>query len=292
MTNKNTVHSMTAFAREDADGDWGNATWEIRSVNNRYLDINLRLPEDLRGLESRFRDMISKKLHRGKVDCTLKFTPASQQEAMQVNIKLVEELTAACRQIAQTVHETAPPNPLEVLNWPGVQVKQDLDMETATQQLSALLDKTIDILIETRAREGQKMAELIDTRCQAANKEVSKIRQRMPEIIQALSTKLHNRVEELTNRLDETRMEQEIALLAQKMDVEEELDRLDTHLSEIQRVLQQPEPIGRRLDFLMQEMNREANTLGSKSAHIDSTETSIELKVLIEQMREQIQNIE
>ena len=286
------AHSMTAFARHSANGDWGSAVWEIRSVNNRYLDVNLRLPEELRGLESQFREQIANKLKRGKIDCTLKFKPEIQQESLTINFPLVAQLTAATKEIAGIVYETTALNPLDVLNWPGVLEKTDLDLETTGKAISSLMDETLDTLIETRQREGEKLAEMVESRCKAAAEQVAKIRQQMPVIIQSLNKKLHDRLQEIVDQMDETRLEQEIAILVQKIDVDEELDRLDAHISEVQRVIKQPEQIGRRLDFLMQEMNREANTLGSKSAHMDSTEASIELKVLIEQMREQIQNIE
>ncbi len=286
------AHSMTAFARHSTNGDWGNAVWEIRSVNNRYLDVNLRIPEELRGLESQFREQIANKLKRGKVDCTLKFKAESQQASIKINLPLVKQLTEATKEIAGIVYETTALNPLDVMNWPGVLERSDLDLETTGKAIAALMDETLETLIDTRLREGEKLAEMVETRCNAASKEVTKIRAQMPTIIKSLNKKLLDRIEEVTERMDETRLEQEVALMAQKMDVDEELDRLDAHITEVMRVIKQSEPIGRRLDFLMQEMNREANTLGSKSAHMDSTEASIELKVLIEQMREQIQNIE
>lgn len=286
------AHSMTAFARHSSNGDWGNAVWEIRSVNNRYLDVNLRIPEELRGLESQLRDQIASKLKRGKVDCTLKFQAVTQQESLNINLPLVKQLAAATKEIAETVPETAALNPLDILSWPGVLSKLGLDVDAAGKAISSLMDESLEILIDTRQREGQKLADMIETRCNAAAEAVSRIRAQMPSIVKSLNKKLIDRVQEIVEKMDETRLEQEVALLAQKLDVDEELDRLDTHISEIQRVINQTGPIGRRLDFLMQEMNREANTLGSKSAHMESTEASIELKVLIEQMREQIQNIE
>lgn len=285
-------YSMTAFARHADEGDWGRAVWELRSVNNRYLDVNFRLPEELRGLEAQFRDQIAARLKRGKVDCTLKFSPAIMQESLNINLPLVKQLATACKQIAGAVYETASLNPLDVMRWPGVLESAELDLDMISAGLAPVLDKTLETLLETRLREGLKMANLITTRCHNANSELTKIRQQMPVIIKTFHDKLLEKVEELASRLDETRMEQEIALLVQKMDVEEELDRLDTHINEVLRILQQDGPMGRQLDFLMQEMNREANTLGSKSVSINSTETSISLKVLIEQMREQIQNIE
>lgn len=284
--------SMTAFARHGNEGEWGQAVWELRSVNNRYFDVNLRLPEELRGLESQFRDRLAAKLKRGKIDGTLRFTPAVRQESLNVNIELVKQLSEATKKIANEVYETTPLNPLEVMRWPGVLETPELDMEQTAKALGELMETTIDTLIDTRKREGQKMADTINARCSSAATEVAKIREQMPNIIQAQKTKLIERVEELASKFDENRMEQEIALLVQKLDVEEELDRLETHIEEVQRVMNQDGPVGRRLDFLMQEMNREANTLGSKSVSVMSTETSISLKVLIEQMREQIQNLE
>ncbi len=286
------AHSMTAFARHSANGEWGNAVWEIRSVNNRYLDVNLRIPEELRGLESQFREQIANKLKRGKVDCTLKFKAESQQASIKINLPLVKQLAEATKEVAGVVYETTALNPLDVMNWPGVLERSDLDLETTGKAIASLMDETLETLIDTRLREGEKLATMVEARCSAAAEEVTKIRVQMPTIIKSLNKKLLDRIEEITDRMDETRLEQEVALMAQKIDVDEELDRLDAHISEVMRVIKQPEPIGRRLDFLMQEMNREANTLGSKSAHMDSTEASIELKVLIEQMREQIQNIE
>ena len=286
------AHSMTAFARHSANGDWGDAVWEIRSVNNRYLDVNLRIPEELRGLESQLREQIANKLKRGKVDCTLKFKTKAQQSSITVNIPLVEQLAVATKEIASVVYETTALNPLDVMTWPGVLERSDLDLETIGNAITSLMDETLETLIDTRLREGEKLAGMVEKRCANATEEVTKIRAQMPTIIKSLNKKLIERIEEVTERMDETRLEQEVALVAQKMDVDEELDRLDAHITEVMRVIKQTEPIGRRLDFLMQEMNREANTLGSKSAHMDTTEASIELKVLIEQMREQIQNIE
>ncbi len=283
---------MTAFARHSASGKWGNAVWEIRSVNNRYLDINLRLPEELRGLEHQLRERISNKLKRGKVDCTLKFKTESQQTSLKINLPLVKELAIATKQIKSVVYETTALSPIDVLLWPGVLNNPELDVEQTGKAITSLMDETLEILIETRQREGKALVDLIETRCNSAQTQVTKIRQQMPTIVGSLNKKLIDRVEEIVERMDETRLEQEVALLAQKLDVDEELDRLNAHINEVLRVINQKEPIGRRLDFLMQEMNREANTLGSKSAHMESTEASIELKVLIEQMREQIQNIE
>ncbi|MFK8067693.1 MAG: YicC/YloC family endoribonuclease [Gammaproteobacteria bacterium] len=286
------AHSMTAFARHSSSGEWGNAVWEIRSVNNRYLDINLRLPEELRGLEHQLREKISNKLKRGKVDCTLRYKTESKQTSLKVNLPLVKELADATKEIKNIVYESTALNPIDVLNWPGVLNSPELDLESMGKAITSLIDQTLEILIETRQREGKALIDLIETRCNSAQAQVTNIRQQMPAIVQSLNKKLIERVEEIVERMDETRLEQEVALLAQKLDVDEELDRLDAHISEVLRVISQKGPIGRRLDFLMQEMNREANTLGSKSAHMQSTEASIELKVLIEQMREQIQNIE
>ncbi len=168
------AHSMTAFARHSTNGDWGNAVWEIRSVNNRYLDVNLRIPEELRGLESQFREQIANKLKRGKVDCTLKFKAESQQASIKINLPLVKQITEATKEIAGVVYETTALNPLDVMNWPGVLERSDLDLETTGKAIATLMDETLETLIDTRLREGEKLAEMVETRCNAATEEVKK----------------------------------------------------------------------------------------------------------------------
>lgn len=284
------VFSMTAFARLEDSGEWGHAVWEIRTVNHRYLDISIRLPEALRGLESGVRERISERIKRGMVECNLRYNADSTQDAIAVNTRLTEKLIRASRSLP--IDDPAPLNPVDVLRWPGVIEKHTPDLEQTGAHLFSLLDRALQDLVDNRRREGEKTGRMIEERCALALQQVMQVRTKVPEIIAALGKRHVDRVQELALELDNARLEQEVALLSQKLDVDEELDRLETHIRETRRVLAQTGPKGRRLDFLMQEMHREANTLGSKSAHIDTSNTSIELKVLIEQMREQAQNIE
>ena len=284
------VSSMTAFARLEDSGEWGHAVWEIRTVNHRYLDVSIRLPEELRVLESGVRERISDRLKRGKVECNLRYDADSTLDNIAVNTRLTEKIIQASRSLP--VDNPAPLNPVDVLRWPGVIEKNTPDLEQTGACLFILLDKALQNIVDSRRREGEKTGRMIEDRCDLSLQQIEQVRARVPEIIAALSERHLARVQELGIELDNGRMEQEIALLSQKLDVAEELDRLETHIHEVRRVLAETEPMGRRLDFLMQEMNREANTLGSKSAHIDTSNASIELKVLIEQMREQVQNIE
>lgn len=284
------VSSMTAFARLEDSGEWGHAVWEIRTVNHRYLDISIRLPEELRVLESGVRERISDRLKRGKVECNLRYDADSTLDKIAVNARLSEKIIQASRSLP--VDNPAPLNPVDILRWPGVIEKNTPDLEQTGACLLILLDKALQDIVENRRREGQKTGRMIEDRCDLALQQVMEMRAKVPDIIAALSERHLERSRELDIELDNGRLEQEIALLSQKLDVDEELDRLETHVNEVKRVLAETEPMGRRLDFLMQEMNREANTLGSKSAHIDTSNASIELKVLIEQMREQVQNIE
>ena len=284
------VASMTAFARREDSGEWGHAVWEVRTVNHRYLDISIRLPEELRVLEGKVRERISARLKRGKVECNLRFNSESAAGDFNVNTGLIEKIIQASADLP--VNNPAPINPVDILRWPGVIDKNTPDLEQLGKSLIVLLDQTLEDLLDTRRREGGKISEMIEIRCDLSLQQVHRMREIIPDIIASTSDRHVARVREIGIELDNGRLEQEISLLAQKLDVAEELDRLETHILEVKRVLTDTEPVGRRLDFLMQEMNREANTLGSKSAHIDTSNASIELKVLVEQMREQIQNIE
>jgi uncharacterized protein (TIGR00255 family) len=284
---------MTAFARVQQSEKFGTLTWELRSVNSRYLDINCRLPEDFRAQEGRVRECINKRLQRGKVECGLRFVPELALETgLEVNAALVKSLIDACQQINTRLHQPSEINPVDILNWPGVVAEPEQDFKAIFAASEQLLQKALDELVENRLREGERMRELIEKRCASMQQVVDKVRQQLPQIQQHYREKLTARLEELSASVDQDRLEQELVFLAQKMDVDEELDRLDAHLKELCDVLDRDEAVGRRLDFLMQELNREANTLGSKSADISTTQASVELKVLIEQMREQIQNIE
>ncbi len=284
------VASMTAFARLEDSGEWGHAVWEIRTVNHRYLDISIRLPEELRALETSVRERVSIKLKRGKVECNLRYDADSATGDISINAGLAEKIIHAARGLP--IEDSAPINPLDVLRWPGVIDKDSPDLERLGNPVISLLDKALENILHNRHREGEQIEQMITKRCDLSLHQLRQIRDKVPEIIAVMRERHLARVQELGIELDNGRLEQEIALLSQKLDVAEELDRMETHINEIKRILTGTEPIGRRLDFLMQEMNREANTLGSKSAHIDTSNASIELKVLIEQMREQIQNIE
>ncbi len=287
------IRSMTAFARQEAQGEWGALQLELRSVNHRYLEVNPRLPEELRLLEPKIRERIGKQLGRGKVDCTLRYQPPSELAGeLAVNLELVKKLAHASREVDGLIYNPAPVNSIEVLRWPGVLESASVDEGQLQGEALILLEKALVELNDTRRREGEKLKKIILQRCDAAEEVVAAVRQRLPEVLTGLRQRLQERLAELRQELDEGRLEQEMVMQAQKLDVDEEMDRLETHLAEVRRVLERDEPVGRRLDFLMQELNREANTLGSKSADSETTKASVELKVLIEQMREQIQNIE
>ena len=286
--------SMTGFARREAKLPWGTLVWEIRSVNHRYLEPSFRLPEDFREIEPHLRDAMRKTLQRGKVEASLSVQWEQEGESeMGVNLAKVAQLTKATQQINGLLGIAAGQvNALEILRWPGVIQKQELDREDLHQAALELFDLAIEGLIEHRSREGAELQQLIINRLDSVSVQVADVRARMPEILAAQREKLQTKLAALQVELDPERLEQEIVLLAHKADVDEELDRLDTHVLEVKRSLKQTDSLGRRLDFLMQELNREANTLSSKSIVSETTQAAVELKVLIEQMREQIQNIE
>ena len=287
------IASMTAFGRTEETGDIGYILWELRSVNHRYLDINTRLPEDLRMLESSVRERISSRIKRGKIDCTLRFDPVTtSNEGLSINEELVAALINTAESVTGKLTDADKIDPFSVLRWPGVINRETLDTDTLEGPLMTQLDTTIDLLIQTRLREGEKLKSIIMERCNSAKKIAGDLQQALPGINASLRERLVSKAKELNIELDKERLEQEVLLLVQKHDIDEELDRLYTHINEVMRVLDSDEPVGRRLDFLMQELNREANTVGSKTTHIESSNASVELKVLIEQMREQVQNIE
>lgn len=284
------VRSMTAFGRAEVNYSTGTAVWEMRSVNHRYLEPHFRLPEAARALEPKLRELLRKNLNRGKVEMTLNLKANSGEvTGLQINQALVEELVRAAMQVTP---ESQPLNPLEVLKWPGVIAEPETD---TAEQARAILDgfqQALAQVVDNREREGAELAGFIEARIKGIGEQVAKVRALLPQILQNQREKLKTRLQELLEEIDKDRIEQEIALLAQKADVDEELDRLDAHITETRRVLKNGGPIGRRLDFLMQEFNREANTLSSKAVVTDTTQAAVELKVLIEQMREQVQNIE
>jgi len=287
------LRSMTAFARIESRHEAGGIQWEIRSVNHRYLDVNLRLPEDFRRLDPKVRERIGAHLNRGKVDCTLRVLPGpAAAGGLAVDDELAVRVAQAARAVADLLPEAAPVNPVDVLRWPGVVQAPAPDPELMERLVLGELDRALADLVAMREREGARLETVIQSRLDDLETEVSQVREVLPAIVRGFGERMRTRLAEADATLDEGRLEQEIALIAQRMDVAEELDRLEAHVHEIRTALARSEPAGRRLDFLMQELNREANTLGSKSAAVTTSRASIDLKVLIEQMREQIQNIE
>lgn len=287
------IRSMTAFGREGIQQDWGSLHWEVRSVNHRYLEVSTRLPEDFRSLEMPIRTLVGKKLGRGKVDCNLRFKPAEGRDTeFMLNTELAQKISNASREIDGLLYSAAPINSMDILRWPGVLQSAEMDMDALQQQAMSLLETALDELVETRLREGERLKMVLEERLTSIQAIVTDTRTRLPDILQRMRDKLTARLVELKAELDADRLEQEMVMLAQKMDVDEELERLGAHIDEVQRVLGEKKPVGRRLDFLMQELHREANTLGSKSVDTETTKASVDLKVLIEQMREQVQNIE
>jgi uncharacterized protein (TIGR00255 family) len=284
---------MTGFARTDGQASWGDVSCEIRSVNHRYLEPSIRLPESLRSLEPIVREQLRKQLQRGKVDVSFHVSlNKDAPEAMSINTDVLKTLLSAAEQIKQLHNDTAPIDALRLLQFPGVIQQATIDADLIQALAKSLLEQALESLLKHRAREGQELQNLIDARLNEISVLVVQVRKKMPAILAAQKDKLKLRLDELKTELDANRLEQEMTILANKADVAEELDRLDTHLIEVRHILGQQGAIGRRLDFMMQELNREANTLSSKSLTSDTTQIAVSLKVLIEQMREQIQNIE
>jgi uncharacterized protein (TIGR00255 family) len=284
---------MTGFARQSAESELGALTWELRAVNHRYLDLQFKIPEDLRAHEQALRQQVSARLQRGKVECALYFRRGFDENAeLVLDRDLVRVLAARLADINKLVGDAGTVNPIDILRWPGVVQAMQTDSEPLFAEAAELLDVAVAALAEMRASEGERIAEMIRSRCTDINAIAAQMRVRMPEILASARCKQRERIDKLDVEADDDRLEMELALVAQKLDVDEELDRLESHVKEISATLDKDEPVGRRLDFLMQELNREANTLGSKSGDTETTRAAVELKVLIEQMREQIQNIE
>ncbi|NIA26608.1 MAG: YicC family protein [Desulfobulbaceae bacterium] len=287
------LHSMTGFARQSAESEFGTLTWELRTVNHRYLDVQFRLPEELRPKEQAFKQQVSAVLNRGKVECSLHMRrPVDKQAEMRLNMDLVHLIRDRVAEISSEIPALAPLNPVDVLRWPGVIAEPEVDAEPLIAEATTLLGATLEAMTTMRASEGERMAAMLETRCADIAAIAASVRKRMPEVLDAVRAKQRERIDRIDVEADPARLELELALLAQKLDVDEELDRLESHLVEIRQALQSGGPVGRRLDFLMQELNREANTLGSKSADTETTKAAVDLKVLVEQMREQIQNVE
>lgn len=286
------IRSMTAYARREIKGEWGSAAWELRSVNQRYLETYIRLPEQFRSLEPVIRERIRARLTRGKVECNLRFDlDPSAQSSLILNEKLAKQLVEAANWVKMQSDE-GEINPIDVLRWPGVMSAQEQDLDAISADLMQALDGALDDFIAARESEGTALKALIEQRLDGVLAEVAKVRAQMPNVMQWQRERLVSKLEEAQVQLENTRLEQELVLMAQRIDVAEELDRLEAHVKETHNILKKKEAVGRRLDFMMQEFNRESNTLASKSINADVTTSAIELKVLIEQMREQIQNVE
>ncbi|MQX52373.1 YicC/YloC family endoribonuclease [Alcanivorax sediminis] len=286
------ICSMTAFARADRHLEGFSLAWEIKSVNHRYLEISPRLPDTLRALENGARDKCRQALARGKVEITLRYQQIDSDVELELNEALVKKLSDVSRRVGDLVQHSGQVNPMEVLRYPGVLSSQELDVERLQKEALSLLDEALKALIDTRAREGEQLGKLIEDRLDGISTQVEIVKAAIPRIKEAQRERLRKRIQDVVESPDPDRLEQELVMQAQKMDVDEELDRLVTHVSEVRRIVKKGGHIGRRLDFLMQELNREANTLASKSVDSETTAAAVELKVLIEQMREQIQNIE
>lgn len=285
--------SMTAFARQEQTLESGVLSWEIRSVNHRYLELSLRMDESFRPQEIAIRKLFAQHIARGKVEAVLRFNPAiADGQAIHIDENLAKSVIDACVRLSDLSPATAPLDPLRLLQWPGVVSAQQTDVEALNAAVLSLLKNSLQDFVATRAREGEALAEMLLQRCQEIAEIAVKVRGQMPQILAQNHERMMQRLADFKVELEPERLAQEAALLAQKSDVAEELDRLENHINEVRHILGRKEPVGRRLDFLMQELNREANTLASKSIDTDTTRYAVDLKVLIEQMREQIQNIE
>ena len=288
------LKSMTAYGRKEATGEWGTLTWEIRSVNHRYLDVSLRMPEELRAIEPEVRELLAERLKRGKLEVGLRLRGNDEVPGeLQIRHDLARQVIDACQNLIDNeMRSHAPVDPMDVLRWPGVVGLPEPDYKPVQQAALDLLGDALTDFIDSRGREGEKIAGMLTRRCDEITDIVAQVRERRPQVLEKLREKWAARINEIDAQVDPQRLEQEVVFAAQKLDVDEELDRLDAHVAELHNVLKRKEPVGRRLDFLIQEFNREANTLGSKSADAQTTGLSVDLKVLIEQMREQVQNVE
>ena len=285
--------SMTGFARSESQHNWGTVACEIRSVNHRYLETNFRVPDTLRSLENDLRTKLKAKLSRGKIEVSI-FVKLENVEAdaLTLNENLAKQLGQLAQQVSKSITNAAPINPIDILKWPGVLQSAEVAKEELHLALMTLFEDSLNKLIANREREGAELKNFISRRLQDIGTHVAEVRKRLPEIVEAHQSKLREKLSTLQVEVDEERLTQELVYFAQRADVTEELDRLEAHINEVNLALGQQKPIGRRLDFLMQELNREANTLSSKSVASDTTQNAVDLKVLIEQMREQIQNLE
>jgi uncharacterized protein (TIGR00255 family) len=286
------IRSMTGFARREKQFAWGHIAWELKTVNHRYLEIGVRLPEEFRVAESEFRQAIAAEVRRGKIECSLHFRPAIAASSLEVDVPLLESLTQRAQRVAQSAGGAARIDVMDLLRWPGVVRDQSRDTKPLISAAHALLGEALAELSSFRDSEGGRLRDALEQRCAGLIEFSARVADRLPEVRARIRAKLIERVAQLTAEVDHQRLEQELAILAQRLDVDEEIDRLRGHVTEVRKTFVGQEPAGRRLDFLMQELNREANTLSSKSQDIETTRAAVDMKVLIEQMREQVQNIE
>jgi uncharacterized protein (TIGR00255 family) len=287
------IRSMTGFARAEAQGPWGRLSWELRSVNHRYLDLSLRLPEELRGMENEARQRLGARLSRGKIEAGLRYTrEGAHVPALSLDAGQLEQLRHAVDSVNRAMGATSPPDPVRVLSWPGVVRAETADLAPVQGTALSLLDRVLEDFTQTREREGDRLAQYMTERCAVIDTHVAGVRARLPEVRAQWVEKLRQRCRELGVDVDPSRLEQEVVMAAQRMDVDEEMSRLAVHLAEVRKTLTREDAVGRRLDFLMQELNREANTLSSKSQDAETTRHAVEIKVVIEQLREQVQNVE
>jgi len=287
------INSMTGFARSEAQVPEGTVLWEVRTVNHRYLDIQLKLPEGFRALEPEIRQIATSKIRRGKLDASFQFVRAAQfVPETEVNMEQARQVIKHLETLATQMHNPAEVSPMTVLRWPGVLNQQEDDPAAVFAVARETFNTALNALVDHRGREGKKIEAMLERRCADIETTVSGVTARLPEVLAGIRKRFAERIAGLDIDPDNERLEQELALIVQKLDVSEELDRMQAHVDEVRTALASTEPVGRRLDFLMQELNREANTLGSKSADSATTQGSVELKVLIEQLREQIQNVE
>lgn len=286
------TRSMTGFARSQTQGEWGELVWEVRTVNHRYLDVSPRLPDALRALEPAIREAVAGVVSRGKVEVSARLCQASVVRDIEIDEQRLGRLGDALSSVRNHVIDCRAPDALQLLNYPGVQREIDPDTEALQAASFDSLKTALGDLDRMRSEEGQRLADMLSTRATAIGEHAEAVRERLPQVRQAWHDKLHARLAEFGVEADAARVEQELVFTAQRMDVAEEIDRLHSHIQALDEALAKDEPIGRRLDFLMQEFNREANTLGSKSQDAELTRHAVEMKVLIEQMREQVQNIE
>ncbi|MGP0086786.1 MAG: YicC/YloC family endoribonuclease [Steroidobacteraceae bacterium] len=286
------IRSMTGFARRERQFPWGMLAWELKTVNHRFLEIGCRLPEEFRSAEADFRAAVSASVRRGKVDCSLLFRAAIASSSLEVDASLLASLTQRAGQIAVQAGPAARIDVMDILRWPGIVRDASRDMAPMLEAAQSLLGEALLELARFRDSEGGRLQEALEQRCGGLLEFSDRVAERLPDVRLRLLSKLRERVAQLVGDVDHDRLEQEIAILAQRLDVDEEIDRLRGHVAEIRKAFDGKEAAGRRLDFLMQELNREANTLSSKSQDIETTRTAVDMKVLIEQMREQVQNIE